>query len=425
MEQDWKRDLRRLAKTHRVLVLLFDDSEWDRLEQSRLGLMEFTVARARDVLEDIRTPAPCLVFRRGHGSASNDGENARFGIVASRTSVSTLEARVRVTRLRPVAPQTTDEICVLLSDPPLEQKLRDQISTAQSTLILPPTLAAKLVEKLVNVEANRLAMQLTAEVLSTPTHFNGPAATQWHALRTALRTFGLSHDEPAASIDLVTNQKTALAQLNVVEDGVVEHDARSVPGYELISSDTTGRAVFRSRGEQLVVYTANRRPLEAAFGVDLIYLNETQQNIVMLQYKMLDAEGSDWIYRPDDQLMSELDRMRPFAKDPDPEPSDYRLSPQICYLRFVKRDGALPNASITLPFDHFEKHRLDPLSRGPRGGVRISFRDLAGHYLHQQPFLDLIRSGYIGGHRATTAHLKALVDAVVGNGRAAIAAIRS
>jgi hypothetical protein len=37
----------------------------------------------------------------------------------------------------------------------------------------------------------------------------------------------------------------------------------------------------------------------------------------------------------------------------------------------------------------------------------------------------LIRSGYIGAHAETTQHLKTLVDAVLANDRAVVAAIQS
>lgn len=42
-------------------------------------------------------------------------------------------------------------------------------------------------------------------------------------------------------------QNTALARVNIVEDAVVEHDARHVPGYDLVVSDVTGHAVFERR----------------------------------------------------------------------------------------------------------------------------------------------------------------------------------
>jgi hypothetical protein len=78
-----------------------------------------------------------------------------------------------------------------------------------------------------------------------------------------------------------------------------------------------------------------------------------------------------------------------------------------------------------LPIDHFERLRADPLCKGPRGAVRVSFESLAGRYLRQGPFLDLIRAGYIGATSETTAYLKELVEVVVKGDRAVVGAIQS
>ena len=218
--------------------------------------------------------------------------------------------------------------------------------------------------------------------------------------------------------------------MNVVEDAVIEHDARYVSGYELVGSDFTGRAVFERGQERLEVYTANRRPLEKVFGVDLIYLNLTRQNIVMLQYKMLERSnrrGSEdvWIYRPDANLESEINRMQRFRRKQSPGPFEYRLNSEVFYLKFVKRDGSRKKASITIPIGHFLKLREDPKCQGPRGGFRIEFDSLAGRYLRQTAFLDLIRSGYIGTHAETTEVLKTLIGAVARGDKAVVAAIQS
>jgi hypothetical protein len=74
--------------------------------------------------------------------------------------------------------------------------------------------------------------------------------------------------------------------------------------------------------------TSGSRQLERAFGVDLVYLNVSRRNLVMLQYKMLEPQV-DWTFVPDDQLDSELVRMRRFVRK-NPAPSDeYRLSPGL------------------------------------------------------------------------------------------------
>ena len=83
------------------------------------------------------------------------------------------------------------------------------------------------------------------------------------------------------------------------------------------------------------------------------------------------------------------------------------------------------SGGIITPIDHFEQLRNDPACKGPKGGLRISYDALAGRYMRQGAFLDLIRSGYIGAHAETTQHLKTLVEAVLANDRAVVAAIQT
>ncbi len=47
-----------------------------------------------------------------------------------------------------------------------------------------------------------------------------------------------------------------------------------------------------------------------------------------------------------------------------------------------------------------------------------------GHYLRSDPFVGLIRSGYIGTRGATTDHLQALIRASLEGGRAVVAGVQ-
>jgi len=75
-------------------------------------------------------------------------------------------------------------------------------------------------------------------------------------------------------------------------------------------------------------------------GIDLIYINAIKQNVVMVQYKMLEPcphnGETDWIYRPDLQLAKEIARMKRFSHSHPPETLEYRINPQVYYLKFVK-----------------------------------------------------------------------------------------
>jgi hypothetical protein len=272
-------------------------------------------------------------------------------------------------------------------------------------------------------------MRAVAEFLLVPKRFKGNAALQEDAVQTALAVFGLTTSDQALKLDLVAGRDTALGRVAIMEDSVVEYDARTVPGYSLIQSDVTGRALFQKGEEQLEVITANRRDLEHCFGVDLIYVNLTKQNVVMLQYKMLEAVGkvgsqTDWVYRPDVQLDVEINRMKAFAAARPPMKKEYRINPQVFYLKFVKRDARLRDGGIIMPLDHFEIARANPSFKGPKKGLRLSYTTLRGRYLRRTSFLDLVKCGYIGAHARTSSQLRLLINAILDGNKAVVAAIQ-
>lgn len=425
MADDWLDSLKRLVQKKPVALFQFEGEEWSRLRESRRGANEFTIARSHELFENVRVPTACLIL-----GEDDDGSESYFGLASSRSAVTTLESRIKVKRALHIQPSSKAGILKIVTDKAHARNLRERLSSRESVIALSPKLSVHLVEKLAAIESNRGAMRAAVASLSAPKYYRGMDAMQEDAVNTALRAFGLSPGDQAVSLELTRGRDTALARVNIMEDSVVEHDARTFPDYELTGSDITGRAVFEKGRERLEVFTANRRPLEKIFGVDLIYLNTTRQNIVMVQYKMLESDkrkdrDTDWVYRLDANLDSEIKRMRKFGKQHLPGPYEYRLNPQVFYLKFVKRGGALGNAGIIVPIDHFERLRADPSCKGPRGAVRVSFQSLAGRYLRQGPFLDLIRAGYIGATAETTAYLKELVEAVVKGDRAVVGAIQS
>ena len=421
----WLDKLKQFVEKNPMVVLRFDGNEWEALRDSRRSISEFTIARPHDLLDDVKVPTPCLV-----NGKSDDDEQMCFGLISSRSAVTTLQTRIKVKRGVRIAPQKESELLGLVTETPHSKNLRDRLQGRSSVVAFSPKLSSYLIERLGSIDSNRGAMRAVAESLSAPRRFHGIAALQQDAVRAALVAFGLSPEDQASSLELVAGRETALARVNIMEDSVIEHDARYIPGYDLVQGDLTGRAVFESKkgNERLEVLTANRLALEHCFGVDLIYLNASRQNIVMLQYKMLDPTSDqtdcDWIYRPDNKLDQQILQMQKFAADHPPGPHEYRLNAAVFYLKFVKRDGSISNGSIITPLDHFEKLRMDPTCRGPKKGLRVSYESLSGRYLRQGAFLDLIRSGYIGAYAKTTEQLKVLVDAVLRGDRAVVAAIQ-
>lgn len=218
-----------------------------------------------------------------------------------------------------------------------------------------------------------------------------------------------------------------MTRLNVREDGVIEHDARTVPGYEFISSSVRGQATFRKGEQTLEVYTANRRNLEEAFGVDLIYLNLFHRSVVLVQYKMLEPQGgsgtTDWVYREDRHLKKQLRTMRLF-KARGAKGDGFRLSSEAFYFKFVRRQESSASTNVLLPLEHFEGILEDLKARTSAGNLRVSYAALNGRYMRQTAFADLLRAGYIGSDASTTEHLQTLINKVVSGDDSLVIAVQ-
>jgi hypothetical protein len=422
-DTSWVNRFKEFVERKPIVVLKFASQEWTSLQDSRYSLNEFTVARGHGLLAGVRRLTPCLM----HGK-SEQGEELYFGIINSVAAVTTLESRIKIKRGVAIEPRSMSELLRQITEKTHARNLKQRLRNSGSVVALSPKLSSHLVERLASIKSNRGPLRAVEQSLSAPKCFQDTRALQEDAVQMALRAFGLSPNDRAESLELVAGQETALARVGIIEDSVIEHDARQIPGYGLVQSHLTGRAVFERGNERLEVFTANRRSLERVFGVDLIYLNASRQNIVMLQYKMLEPvqarEDTDWIYRPDANLDKEIERMQKFAAQHAPGPFEYRINSGVFYLKFVKRNGLITSGGIIMPLEHFEKLRLDPACKGRNNGLRVSYDSLAGRYLRPNAFVDLVRAGYIGAHAETTAQLKVLIEAVLNNDRAVVAAIQ-
>lgn len=188
----------------------------------------------------------------------------------------------------------------------------------------------------------------------------------------------------------------------------------------------TGKAVFENGADRLEVYTANRGPLEKMFGVDLIYINQSVGNAVMVQYKMLEegraSDGEkDWICRMNHQFEDEIGRMvlPPIQGTVD----DYRLSRAPFYFKFVRRRGdGETHHSWIISLEHLKQLLGSAAVHGPNDGIRLSFRSLNGVFLRESNLIGLIQSGYIGTHRVESDALQPIIQAASEGDRAVVLA---
>ena len=421
----WLDTLLKHVKRNRLAVLRFSEHEWREIATSPRGVSRFTVARPRPDRRSLRAPTACLVIAR-----VTEGTKLHFGVVESIWAVTTLESRLKVVSAESVSPDSEEESIELFFDLAGHENPNSTFSSSESLVIPRSADRTRLLEELARNKANWPAMQAVGNGLGPRKAYGGPADLQADAVASALKVFGLSLDDGAASLSLGDpDRESALEKVRTSEDAVIAHDARVVDGFEIASSDLTGRAVFVNGEEVLEVITANRQPLEKVLGVDLIYLNATMQNVVMVQYKMLEAEGEgrrkDWVFRPDNQFREEVARMRRFADGRAPGTSEYRINSEVFYLKFVKRDATLGRAPIVIPMDHFERLEQDPAFKGPRGGFRVSYDTLGGRYLRQDSFLGLVRSGYIGAYSQEASALTRIIEAILEDGRGMVAAFQA
>jgi hypothetical protein len=406
-----------------LIFIRFDEAFSGSLLESRQGFEHLTIVKPHAVLRDFRLPTLCVLEVQEH-----DGTKCYLATATRKVAVSTFDSRLTVKRLRRLTAPSLQAIKEQLGDNRMKRLLNDRIPAEGEWSRLAPTLSAHIVEALARDPDNRAALDTAFSLLPQLRRTPDVRWAQEDAIQSAMNTFGLRSTDPPDEVALRLGATSGLDLIGayLYEDNVVHADASRLPGFDAIAPDVTGRAVFQKGDERLVIYTANKLPLEKMLGVDLIYINETRGNVVMIQYKMLREDkhghgGRDWLFRPDRQLRDEISRMRlPRLTG---LPGDYRLSRSPFFFKFVKRkvvDEA--HQSFLVSLDHLNQILSAPKTKGPRGGIRVSYESLDGSYLREADMLGLVRSGYVGTHRAETDVLATIIAEVAKGNKAVVLA---
>lgn len=404
------------------LILMRCDEEFvESLRSSKQGFERFTIVRPHSVFENYKLPTPCLLEIEDHG-----GTQCYLATATLKASVSTFDSRLTIKKIRPIGPSSFNELASGVTDGKMMQLLIDRLPE-KSFSYLSPKLSGYLIEMLGKDTENHPALETTLSLLPQLRRTPNGNWAQENAIQTAMAVFDIRGNIIPEQVVLKRGTSSGLGLIGtyLYEDNVVHADASQMPGFEAIAPNVTGRATFQKRDERLTIYTANKLPLEKMLGVDLIYINETRGNAVMIQYKMLEEakqDGSnDWLYRPDKQLRDEIARMKlPTVVH---ALSGYRLSSNPFFFKFVKRkivDDSHRSFLVTL--DHLNQILAAPETKGPKGGIRLSYKTLNGTYLREADMLGLIRSGYIGTHREETEALATIIDEVAKGNKALVMA---
>ncbi len=274
-------------------------------------------------------------------------------------------------------------------------------------------------------------------IQNLPSQVRATLAEQKEAVATALTIAGIDRDEMQGwdvnDDGTTTSFLDGLEQVRLREDPMVVNDLNNLPGYEAIKSTTHTSVVFENTQSKLTVVLANRLPLEKQLGVDLIYYNETFSCFLMVQYKAMDEEGDETVYRfPNKQLSEEIDRMRSVLSElhkvgPNTEADGFRLSENPFFLKICPRLVFNPDnvglvKGMYLPLDYWDLLSEHPTMLGPKGGKRISYNNVR-RYFENTEFVTIASGGWVGTTIEQSKHLEAAIRSTLKSGRAVVFAV--
>ena len=245
----WLDDLKKYAEQHPIVLMRFTEDEWAELAARGNASGGFSIARSHGVFEKVKPPAPCLIIGTNFPEYGEPvDERTYFGILATKQVVTTLESRVRVSFVKEIIPSSVSSLAGLVTVEPHAARFADALTNSNGVVVLTAKLSSHLIEKLSEILTNTVQMQAVAEGLSARRRFDGNVSLQADAIKTALAVIGVSGYHEAISLDSSDERPTGLKQYKIREDTVIEHDARFLPGYDLVESYVTGRALFRHKG---------------------------------------------------------------------------------------------------------------------------------------------------------------------------------
>lgn len=274
-------------------------------------------------------------------------------------------------------------------------------------------------------------------IASLPERSQESLAEQKEAVATALSIAGIDRDELLGwdfdEDKKVTSFLDGLEQVRLREDPMVINDLMKFPGHELIKKTPYNSVVFENSKSKLTVVLANRLPLEEQTGTDLIYYNETFSCFLMIQYKAMEQEDNEAVYRfPNNQLTVEIDRMNSVLDElkkcsPNTEADGYRLSENPFFLKICPRIVFDPDnvglvKGMYLPLDYWKLIAEHPTLVGPRGGKRLSYRNVR-RYFDNSEFVTIAAGGWVGTNIHQSSVLEVAIRSTLKSGRAAIIAV--
>jgi hypothetical protein len=181
----------------------------------------------------------------------------------------------------------------------------------------------------------------------------------------------------------------------------------------------------------------NRKAVELALGVDLLYYHHRFRSYIMVQYKRMVKEGNreEVVFRPDRQCYEEIKRMRRFESQYSDTPQtpqcidDYRLNPEIFFFKICPAIVFDPLSTdliqgMYLPLDYWDVLEVSPQVKSSKGKMKITYGNV-DRYINNTLFTQLAQSGWLGSRLKRTDVLTHLIKQLLESGKSLVLASSS
>lgn len=371
-------------------------------------------------------------------------------ILKKQSKIATGQIRLKATNIIQLEGITKDQ---LISELPKKMQNRVENYFGEEYKKLPSKLGEGIFNAIKNLNPDasdsldNLFEALNSRRLVSPTSREEDAAVEKDALGLSLDIFGLDRSDvfkrwERNGKNIGTSFLSGLREFTMYEDDVINYDLHKFPGFDILKSDVssviTGVVEFESQdGEKLTVINANRKPMEKAMGVDLIYFHRRFESFVMIQYKMMDQHSElhkSYYYNPNQKSHDEeFERLMKLRKliDKENSPSDlanYRFSSNSLFFKLCKKielkmDDHSLAPGMYIPLDQWELLLKDGTTIGAKGGRQFGYHTLGKRYMNKDTFVGLIQAGFIGTRGNASEKLALFIDDAINKGKSVMYAI--
>ncbi len=297
----------------------------------------------------------------------------------------------------------------------------------------------KIVEKEASLLLNKYSKERREKIKHLAhSKLGSSLAQQQEAILTAMNIAGIDREQTlgwdVSADGVVDSYLDGLESVHLREDSQIINDLTTLPGFDAVKNHKHSSTVFKNDKSKLTILLANRLPLEELLGTDLIYYNEDFKCFVMVQYKVMEKEGGDFLFRlPNSQFSDELKRMDDISLllngiSNEDEILDFRISKDPFFIKMCPRiefnpDDVGLSTGMYLPLEYLKLLQKDHSTMGPKGGRFISY-DNVSRYFNNTSFKTIVEQGWIGTHIKQSEVLEQMITSTIQYGRTAVIAIK-